>query len=164
MSIGVLLPGRAEYYLGTVANGVEDYYTGAGEAPGQWCGTSAARLGLVGEVEADALHWVLEHADPVTGERLTTGHAVAKVIGFDTTFCPPKSVSLLFGLGDPEVSNEVRNAQTPRSPGPWRCMRRWRKAAAVPAGRGSWRVRGSWPPRSGIAPRGRWIPICIPMW
>lgn len=110
LSIGVLLPGRAEYYLGTVANGVEDYYTGAGEAPGQWCGTSAARLGLVGEVDADALHRVLEHADPVTGERLTTGHAVAKVIGFDTTFCPPKSVSLLFGLGDPEVSNEVRNA------------------------------------------------------
>jgi conjugative relaxase-like TrwC/TraI family protein len=110
LSIGVLLPGRAEYYLGTVANGVEDYYTGAGEAPGQWCGTSAARLGLAGEVDADVLHRVLEHADPATGERLTTGHAVAKVIGFDTTFCPPKSVSLLFGLGDPEVSNEVRNA------------------------------------------------------
>ena len=33
-----------------------------------------------------------------------------KVVGFDTTFCAPKSVSLLFGLGDPEVSNEVRNA------------------------------------------------------
>jgi conjugative relaxase-like TrwC/TraI family protein len=110
LSIGVLLPGRAEYYLGTVANGVEDYYTGAGEAPGQWCGMSAARLGQAGEVDADGLHRVLEHAHPATGERLTTGHAVAKVIGFDTTFCPPKSVSLLFGLGDPEVSNEVRNA------------------------------------------------------
>ena len=115
LSIGVLLPGRAEYYLGTVANGVEDYYTGAGEAPGQWCGTSAGRLGLVGEVEADALHRVLEHADPVTGERLTTGHAVAKVIGFDTTFCPPKSVSLLFGLGDP--GGLQRGPQRPRRRG-----------------------------------------------
>ena len=51
LSIGKLLPGRAEYYLGTVANGVEDYYTGAGEAPGQWVGTSAGRLGLSGEVD-----------------------------------------------------------------------------------------------------------------
>ena len=73
LSIGVLLPGRAEYYLGTVANGVEDYYTGAGEAPGQWCGTSAARLGLVGEVEADALHRVLEHARPGDGGAVDDG-------------------------------------------------------------------------------------------
>src|SRR5581483_4611306 len=29
---------------------------------------------------------------------------------FDATFCAPKSVSLLFALGSPEVSNEVRNA------------------------------------------------------
>ena len=109
-SIGKLLPGRAEYYIGTVANGVEDYYTGAGEAPGQWIGTSADRLGLSGQVDAEQLHRVLDFKDPTTGERLTRGHAVPKVVGFETTFCDPKSVSLLFGLGDPEVSNEVRNA------------------------------------------------------
>lgn len=110
LSIGKLLPGRADYYLGTVATGVEDYYTGAGEAPGQWCGTSAERLGQSGQVDAEGLHRLLEHAHPATGERLTRGHAVPKVSGFDTTFCAPKSVSLLFGLGDPEVSNHVRNA------------------------------------------------------
>jgi conjugative relaxase-like TrwC/TraI family protein len=110
LSIGKLLPGRADYYLGTVANGVEDYYTGAGEAPGQWIGIGADRLDLDGEVDGQQLHRVLDFEHPTTGERLTRGHAVAKVVGFDTTFCAPKSVSLLFGLGDPEVSNEVRNA------------------------------------------------------
>jgi conjugative relaxase-like TrwC/TraI family protein len=110
LSIGKLLPGRADYYLGTVANGVEDYYTGAGEAPGQWIGLGTKQLGLEGQVDGDQLHRVLEFEHPVTGERLTRGHAVAKVVGFDTTFCAPKSVSLLFGLGAPEVSNEVRNA------------------------------------------------------
>ena len=56
LSIGKLAPGRADYYLGTVANGVEDYYTGAGEAPGEWVGLSAERLGLSGQVDAESLH------------------------------------------------------------------------------------------------------------
>ncbi len=33
-----------------------------------------------------------------------------KVVGFDATFSAPKSVSLLYALGSPEVSNETRNA------------------------------------------------------
>ncbi|MBA2304710.1 MAG: relaxase domain-containing protein, partial [Acidobacteria bacterium] len=59
LSIGKLMPGRADYYLGTVANGVEDYYTGAGEAPGSWLGASAPGLGLAGRVESEALRAVL---------------------------------------------------------------------------------------------------------
>ena len=42
--------------------------------------------------------------------RLTASRSVPVVAGFDVTFCAPKSVSLLFALGPPEVSNEVRNA------------------------------------------------------
>ena len=109
LSIGKLLPGRAEYYLGTVANGVEDYYTGAGEAPGQWIGTSADRLGLSGEVDADQLHRVLDFKDPTTGERLTRGHAVPKVVGFDTTFCAPKS-------GSTDAAGGVIRVRTPPAP------------------------------------------------
>ena len=41
---------------------------------------------------------------------MTTGKSAPRVVGFDATFCAPKSVSLLFALGAPEVSNEVRNA------------------------------------------------------
>ena len=36
-------PGQESYYLETVANGVEDYYVGHGEAPGRWLGTHARR-------------------------------------------------------------------------------------------------------------------------
>ena len=40
----------------------------------------------------------------------TRAQGAPKVPGFDVTFCAPKSVSLLFALGEPEASNEVRNA------------------------------------------------------
>jgi conjugative relaxase-like TrwC/TraI family protein len=110
LSLGKLSPGQQEYYLRTIAAGAEEYYTGAKEAPGEWVGQSASRLGLAGEVDADALHWVLEARDPGTGERLTRAQGAPKVPGWDATFCAPKSVSLLFALGKPEASNEVRNA------------------------------------------------------
>jgi conjugative relaxase-like TrwC/TraI family protein len=110
LSLGKLVPGRAQYYLESVANGVEDYYMAGKEAPGEWLGVSAERLGLAGMVAPEALLRVLEHEHPQSGDRLTRGHSVPSVLGYDATFCAPKSVSLLFGLGDPETSNEVRNA------------------------------------------------------
>lgn len=94
----------------TVAGGAEEYYAGVGEAPGEWVGAGSAQLGLVGEVDAEALGAVLSSRDPGSGARLTRGQGAARVVGFDATFCAPKSVSLLFALGAPEVSNEVRNA------------------------------------------------------
>lgn len=110
LSIGKLAPGQQEYYLETVAGGGEEYYTGAREAPGEWVGQSAERLALFGEVDADMLGRILEQRNPWTGERLTRGQGAPSVPGFDATFCAPKSVSLLFALGEPESSNEVRNA------------------------------------------------------
>jgi conjugative relaxase-like TrwC/TraI family protein len=110
LSLGKLAAGQQQYYLETVARGAEEYYTGAREAPGEWAGLSAARLGLVGEVDAEALGLVLESRDPASGERLTRAQGAPKIPGFDATFCAPKSVSLLFALGEAEASNEVRNA------------------------------------------------------
>jgi len=110
LSLGKLAPGQQQYYLDTVARGAEEYYTGAKEAPGQWVGSAAPRLWLAGKVDAEALGRILEHVDPTGVYRLTAAHSVPTVAGFDVTFCAPKSVSLLFALGSPEVSNEVRNA------------------------------------------------------
>ncbi len=110
LSLGKLAPGQQQYYLDTVAAGAEEYYTGGKEAPGEWIGTGAPLLGLEGTVDADALGRVLEHVDPASGGRLTAQRSVPTVAGFDATFCAPKSVSLLFALGRPEVSNEVRNS------------------------------------------------------
>lgn len=57
VSIGKLGGGqRSErYYTNAVASGREDYYSGRGEASGQWHGTGADELRLSGRVEADAL-------------------------------------------------------------------------------------------------------------
>jgi TrwC relaxase len=70
MSIGKLSAGQEGYYLAGVAHGVEDYYLEAGEVPGRWLGTGAARLGLAGDVDDDAFRTVLSGEDPSAGVRL----------------------------------------------------------------------------------------------
>ena len=50
LSIGKMVAGAEDYYLGIVAHGKEEYYTGTGEAPGNWMGSGTAALGLRGEV------------------------------------------------------------------------------------------------------------------
>jgi len=61
----------AGYYTSSVAKGRDDYYTGRGEAPGEWFGAGAWALGLEGEVDADEFRKVvMEATDPVSGERL----------------------------------------------------------------------------------------------
>src|SRR5262245_46957014 len=106
LSVWKLGHGQEAYYLEAVAQGIEDYYTG-GEAPGRWIASGGKALGLVGEVEADDLHAVLSGRDPSTGTRLGQAH---RVPGFDLTFRAPKSVSVLFGLGDAGLSRQVRDA------------------------------------------------------
>jgi conjugative relaxase-like TrwC/TraI family protein len=110
LSLAKLAAGGVEYYEQMVAQGVEEYYANAKEAPGQWLGSSLTHLGLDGTVDGDEFRRVLSGTHPSTGARLTDGKSVPKVVGFDATFCAPKSASLLFALGAPEVSNEVRNA------------------------------------------------------
>ena len=110
LSLAKLAIGAVDYLEEMVARGVEEYYTAGKEAPGQWLGDSAALLGLDGVVDAEDFRRVLAHAHPETGARLTDGKSLPKVPGFDATFCAPKSASVLFALGDPETSNEVRNA------------------------------------------------------
>ena len=111
LSIGKLGVGQADYYLQAVGQGIEDYYTGLGEAPGRWLGAASAELELHGEVEADALRAVLNGNRADGSAPLTrSGQGRQRVPGFDLTFSAPKSVSLLFGLADPEVSRAVREA------------------------------------------------------
>lgn len=110
LNIGKLAADGERYYLATVASGVEDYYTGAGEAPGHWLGSASAAVGLIGRVQAAALRRVLGARDPETDEPLTRRASRRTVPGFDCTFRAPKSVSLLYGLGSPDASREVRDA------------------------------------------------------
>jgi len=107
LSIGKLGQGQEAYYVETVAEGAEEYYVGRGEAPGRWMGRSAVGLELAGEVDGGDLAALLGHLDPRTGKPLTLGRSAPKVAGFDLTFCAPKSVSLLWAFGSPEVAAEV---------------------------------------------------------
>ncbi len=114
LNIGRMAPGRADYYLTAVArgddDGVEGYYLSRGEEPGRWLGHGAATLGLEGEVTGEQLRAVLDARHPATGEQLAR-HPARKVPGFDHTFRAPKSVSLLWALGDRATADEVVAAQ-----------------------------------------------------
>src|SRR4051794_38728772 len=102
LSIGKVGGGQAfpRYYVEHVAQGAEDYYAGAGEARGHWRGQGATARGLNGTVEDDEFLALLT-ADDGPGKT---------VLGYDLTFSAPKSVSLLFGLGDQVLSDQVRDA------------------------------------------------------
>ncbi len=112
LSIGKLGTGQENYYLEKVAEGAEDYYSGEGEAKGQWMGDAAAELGLFGEIDPKQLTAMLTANNPVTGEplglRVVGGRG--PVPGFDLTFSAPKSVSLTWALGGEQVSAEVAQA------------------------------------------------------
>jgi conjugative relaxase-like TrwC/TraI family protein len=110
LNIANLVRDQADYYLDAVARSQEEYYTGAGEAPGYWLGRAAGELGLGGMVTEDGLHRVLNGAHPLTGERLGAPPRGVRVAGYDLTFRAPKSVSLLYGLGGSEVAGAVREA------------------------------------------------------
>lgn len=110
MSRAKITIGRAAYYTEVVAKGLDDYLSGAGEAPGVWAGAGATFEGVVGLVGADQMQRLVEHADPrhpVTGDPLGASYAVRegvdKVSGWDLTLSAPKSFSTLWAVADPDL-------------------------------------------------------------
>ena len=111
LSIGKLGQGQADYYLRAVGQGIEDYYSGEGEAPGWWTGTAADELEVFGQVDGELLHRALNGNHPATGDQLARPpHGAIRVPGFDLTFSAPKSVSVLYALGSDDVRAAVRDA------------------------------------------------------
>jgi conjugative relaxase-like TrwC/TraI family protein len=114
LSVGKVGPANAGYYQSEVVQGLEDYYGGDGEAPGRWIGRAdlvgAVAGGLVTAVDA-AL--VLEARSAPDGTRLgKTNVTERSVTAFDLTFSAPKSVSVLYALGDADVVIAVEDAHT----------------------------------------------------
>lgn len=112
LSIGKLTPGRADYYVEQLPAGRDEYYL-AGEQDGaaRWLGSAAGRLGLDGEVTADAFRALLDGRHPISGEPLGLPRTTARrVAGFDLCFSAPKSVSVLWALGGPELAPAVASA------------------------------------------------------
>ena len=75
LSIAKLRVGQEAYQLSGVAQSLDAYYTGAGEASGVWVGGGADRLGLDGEVDADDLRAVLAGLAPGRGGLTPNGAA-----------------------------------------------------------------------------------------
>jgi conjugative relaxase-like TrwC/TraI family protein len=111
---------NARYWIEAVAEGGEDYYEKPGEAPGEWLGELAAELGLQGQIDRAAYAAILEGRDPENGDELvhrpptrtftdSQGRERTKepVLAYDVRFAAPKSVSLLYALGDDQTRAKV---------------------------------------------------------
>ena len=94
-------PAAGRYYEGAVAQGREDYYAAEGERPGRWLGSGSDALDLEGRVQDGQVVRLLAGEDPKSGNLLGRSLEDGSVAGFDLTFNAPKSLGLVFGIGDP---------------------------------------------------------------
>ncbi len=111
---------NASYWIEAVAEGGEDYYEKPGAVPGEWLGELAAELGLEGQIDRAGYAAMLEGRDPISGDELvhrpptrtftdSGGRQRTKepVLAFDVRFAAPKSVSLIYALGDEDTREKV---------------------------------------------------------
>src|SRR3954462_3353781 len=90
----------------------DDYYSRNGEPPGRWAGKGAERLSLNGPITRTEFDAALRGIDPKTGERLAQlgGRGHAHAAGWDMTFSPPKSVSVLWALSETPERQMIEDA------------------------------------------------------
>jgi conjugative relaxase-like TrwC/TraI family protein len=105
--IAKLSVGREAYYTRELATDHEQYLSGHGESPGRWYGAGATSLGLEGEASLAGFQAMFEGRNPTTGELLGRPHGHNAVPAFDVVLRPTKSVSILYGLGDPATGRAV---------------------------------------------------------
>jgi conjugative relaxase-like TrwC/TraI family protein len=98
--------GAGRYYT----EHLPSYYLNGDEPPGRWWGRGADRLGLQGEMDSEAFLAVMAGLDPMTGRHLGRRFGEGSVRGYDATFSAPKSVSVLFGVGNADVQRQVVEA------------------------------------------------------
>ncbi|GAB2489994.1 MobF family relaxase [Promicromonospora xylanilytica] len=136
VTIAVMSAGDGySYFMKSVAAGDGDrsmstpltrYYTETGTPPGRWLGSGVACLGsenparlLVGDLvtEEQMARLAGKGLDPVTGEQLGRAYPVygkgsggkprRAVAGYDFTFSLPKSASVLWGVADAGVQEQI---------------------------------------------------------
>lgn len=110
VNVGKVIAATVDYYVEQVAASAEEYYSARGEAQGMWLGSTAAAFGLSGDVKAAAFREVLNGKKPGEDTPLSPYFGRRKVLGIDTVFRAPKSVSLMYALGDPWIQEQVRAA------------------------------------------------------
>ena len=115
----VMANGGIDYLLKTVANdhptGAMDYYTHPGNKPGVWLGRGCEQMGVTaGETASkeQVTRLYSQLRDPNTGKMLdnqsqSRNVSSNSVSGFDLTFTMPKSVSVLWAVGDDETRRQI---------------------------------------------------------
>lgn len=100
--------GRENYYI---ERAQEKYYTESAEERGQWFGKGAKFLGLEGEVTTESFRNLFHGFSPDGQTPLVqnAGHP-NRCMGWDLTFSPPKSVSVLWALAPQEIRAEILRA------------------------------------------------------
>ena len=112
LTIGKIGKAKAQqqYYEESVAKSREDYYAGSGEAPGEFFGEGSRALGLSGQSSMENLTRLFAGQNPATGEQLRSMKGNVQVHGLDLTFSAPKSVSILYALGDADLQRHLVEA------------------------------------------------------
>jgi conjugative relaxase-like TrwC/TraI family protein len=105
--IAKLSVGREEYYTRELATDHQAYLSGHGESSGRWYGAGARTLGLQGEASVAGFQAMFEGRHPTTGQLLGRPHSRNAVPASDLVLRPTKSVSILYGLGDPATGRAV---------------------------------------------------------
>ncbi len=108
--VAKLAVGREAYYTRELATDHEAYLSGHGESPGRWYGAGATALGQQGEASVAGFQRIFEGRHPATGQLLGRPHGRGAVPAFDVVLRPTKSVSVLYGLGDPATGRAVLEA------------------------------------------------------
>lgn len=92
------------------------YYTESGEAPGEWYGIGAAKLGLTGTVGKQEVFNLLRGRSPDGARQIVrmrkkdaNSKATAHMPGFDMTFSVPKDVSDVWALATPDLRAVIEN-------------------------------------------------------
>ena len=99
--------GAGVYYVEQLPN----YYLDSGEPRGIWFGEGARQLGVTGEVDDGAFLAVMAGMDPRRLDRdLGRCYDDGSARGFDVTASAPKSVSVLWALGNTHVRRVVLDA------------------------------------------------------
>lgn len=65
---------------------------------------------MAGDVDSDAFLALMAGLDPETGHRLGRAYGERSARGYDITFSAPKSVSVLWAVGNPDLQAEVATA------------------------------------------------------
>ncbi len=99
---------RLDYYLTDLGDELRRVAPGLLVDASRWLGAGAAPLGLDRTPDRSTVLAVLEGRHPRTGRVLAS--ARRSVVAYDLTFSVPKSVSVLFGLGDRHAAEAVARA------------------------------------------------------